>query len=118
MCEWHLSACKSQCNCAVCRKGYKVGSVLNPTRGLSFEQQLSCQTLLALCALLLAPAALLVQTAASSAGIADRLWVRLRLLRVTTAAARMPAHQIQYSEKYYDDIYEYRHASWVLPRPH
>lgn len=23
----------------------------------------------------------------------------------------MPANQIQYSEKYYDDVYEYRHAS-------
>ena len=27
---------------------------------------------------------------------------------------RMPANQIQYSEKYYDDVYEYRHATTSL----
>lgn len=31
-------------------------------------------------------------------------------LRPEGPASDMPANQIQYSEKYYDDVYEYRHG--------
>jgi Cyclin-dependent kinase regulatory subunit len=37
------------------------------------------------------------------------------LLRSVALNPVMPAPQIQYSEKYYDDVYEYRYASVALP---
>nr|CAD7425804.1 unnamed protein product [Timema monikensis] len=41
-------------------------------------------------------------------------WMAAVVLPIVIAEEKMPADQIQYSEKYYDDLFEYRHV--ILPQ--